>query len=114
MAVRLKHLVAALLLVTALPTVRTSRIISAFEDFHERFQASYLRNQNLKKIVTDLSRQVMLQQFFVEEKIRSDGSSGIKLIRGGSKGLDNYDSNSHTSNYFMAIHDHSNYDRTIG
>ncbi|KAK3701997.1 hypothetical protein RRG08_017887 [Elysia crispata] len=114
MEIRLRYLLAALFMGAALPSVRASRVVMAFEDFHERFQASYIRNQQLKKIVTDLSRQVMLQQFFVEEKIRSDGSSGIKLIRGGTKGLDNYDSNSHTSNYFMAIHDHSNYDRTIG
>ncbi|GFR98455.1 hypothetical protein ElyMa_004502300 [Elysia marginata] len=102
------------MLSATLPQVKSSRLLMAFEDFHERFRASYNRNQQLKKIVTDLSRQVMLQQFFVEEKIRSDGSSGVKLIRGGTKGLNNYDSNSHTSNYFMAIHDHSNYIRTIG
>lgn len=98
----------------ALPLAKTSRLLSAFENFHERFRASYARNQQLKKIVTDLSRQVMLQQFAIEEKSRSDGDSGIKLIRGGTKGLDNYDSNSHTGHYFMAVHDHSNYDRTIG
>lgn len=35
----------------------------------------------LKQTLEALSRQVMLQQFFTEEKLRSDGFSGIKQVR---------------------------------
>ncbi|GFO29028.1 hypothetical protein PoB_005553300 [Plakobranchus ocellatus] len=114
MEVKTCHILLLVVTCAALSHVRGSRIVSAFEGLYERFDIGHRRVQQLKKIVTDLSRQVMLQQFMLEEKTRTDGSSGIKLIRGGFKGLDNYDSNSHTGNYFMAIHDHSNYDRTIG
>ena len=34
----------------------------------------------MKSSLEDLSRQVMLQQFFVEERIRTDGSSGLKQV----------------------------------
>ena len=35
----------------------------------------------LEKVIGGLSRQMMLQQLFVEERIRSDGDSGLKQIR---------------------------------
>ena len=35
----------------------------------------------LEKIVGGMARQMMLQQLFVEERIRSDGDSGLKQIR---------------------------------
>ena len=44
----------------------------------------------IKQTVTGLTRQVMLQQLFVEERIRSDGASGIKMVRGYSGGTDPY------------------------
>lgn len=41
--------------------------------------------ESLRQIVGALSRQVMLQQLFVEERIRSDGNSGVKQLRLGSE-----------------------------
>ena len=35
----------------------------------------------LEKVVGGMARQMMLQQLFVEERIRSDGDSGLKQIR---------------------------------
>ena len=35
----------------------------------------------LEKVIGGMSRQMMLQQLFVEERIRSDGDSGLKQIR---------------------------------
>ncbi|BFZ11231.1 hypothetical protein BsWGS_14270 [Bradybaena similaris] len=69
---------------------------------------------NLKQIVADLSKQVMMQQFFLEERVRTDGDSGIKTVRGKKKGRKNYEAASHLSPAAFAIHDHSNYDRTVG
>lgn len=39
------------------------------------------RMQRLKGGVENLARQLMMQQLFVEERIRSDGDSGIKSIK---------------------------------
>ena len=39
-------------------------------------QAEYL-----EKVMGGMARQMMLQQLFVEERIRSDGDSGLKQIR---------------------------------
>jgi len=56
----------------------------------------------------------MLQQFYMEEKIRSDGNSGIKAVRTTRDGTRNYYEPSHLDQRFCAIHDHANYDRTVG
>ena len=56
----------------------------------------------------------MLQQLYVEERIRSDGQSGIKQIRNGAGGTKSYYSNSHGGTRVAAIHDHSNNIRTVG
>lgn len=61
-----------------------------------------------------LSRQVMLQQSFVEERLRSEGQSGIKQIRNGAGGTKSYHSASHVGKRVASIHDHSNNIRTVG
>jgi hypothetical protein len=67
-----------------------------------------------KETFEGLARQVMLQQFYVEEKIRSDGSSGLKQVRVDRTGTQNYYASAHVGRRFLAIHDHTNYDRTVG
>uniref|UniRef100_A0A2C9KY79 Uncharacterized protein n=1 Tax=Biomphalaria glabrata TaxID=6526 RepID=A0A2C9KY79_BIOGL len=67
-----------------------------------------------KNVVSSLARQVMLQQFSQEEKLRSDGGSGIKQVRVDKDGEKNYDTNSHSGVAMGAIHDHSNYKMTVG
>uniref|UniRef100_A0A0B6ZK72 Uncharacterized protein n=1 Tax=Arion vulgaris TaxID=1028688 RepID=A0A0B6ZK72_9EUPU len=68
----------------------------------------------LRKTVALLSKQVMRQQSFVEESARMSGNSGIRVVRATRKGLKNYESASHLSPGAFAIHDHSNYERTLG
>ena len=68
----------------------------------------------MKKIMAATNRQVLLQQLFVEERIRSDGDSGVKQVRVSIDGTRNYHSPSHASGSFMSIHDHSNNIRTVG
>lgn len=80
--------------------------------------------QNLKELVNfkntiqqtvgGLARQMMLQQLYVEERIRSDGGSGIKQIRGNSGGTRPYYFVGTSTSAVNAIHEHSNYDRTLG
>jgi hypothetical protein len=60
----------------------------------------------LERSLSTLSRQLMLQQFYSEEQARSNGDSGVKRTRltfpndGGDVAL--------------PIHNHANYERTIG
>ena len=61
-----------------------------------------------------LGRQLILQQLFVEEHIRSEGDSGIKQIRHRRQGSRPYHSDTHTGQTIMAIHTHAHYERTMG
>lgn len=65
--------------------------------------------------VEKLARQMIMQQLFMEERIRSDGDSGIKHIRLTNHGTKNYHSETHSGDRNTAtIHDHTNYIRTVG
>merc|ERR1719495_2688171 len=68
----------------------------------------------LKNTVHAVTRQVMLQQFYVEEKLRSDGSSGLKQVRIRKGGLNNYFAAGHSGGSAAAIHNHANNIRTVG
>ena len=71
--------------------------------------------ESFRKILGALSRQVMLQQLFVEERIRSDGDSGVKQVRTSRHGTRNYYSESHSNaNRLLSIHEHANNVRTVG
>ena len=71
--------------------------------------------ESMSKTIGAIARQMMLQQLFIEEKIRSDANSGIKQVRHNIEGTKNYHSATHTtSNRVVSIHDHSNNDRTVG
>ncbi|XP_066934848.1 uncharacterized protein [Clytia hemisphaerica] len=72
-------------------------------------KVNYLTNH-----VKALTRQVMLQQFFDESRVRTEGQSGLNLIRQRQHGLKNYFSESHSGWSSAAIHDHANNDRTVG
>ncbi|XP_023930335.1 uncharacterized protein LOC106153776 [Lingula anatina] len=61
-----------------------------------------------------LSRQLMLQQLNMEERIRSEGDSGIKQIRVSSGGTKAYHAPSYVGSRFLSVHDHANNYRTIG
>ena len=69
---------------------------------------------SVQQTISGLARQMMLQQLFVEERVRSDGGSGIKQIRGNGGGTRPYHFVSTATSAVNAIHEHSNYDRTIG
>uniref|UniRef100_A0A8W8KAP3 Uncharacterized protein n=5 Tax=Magallana gigas TaxID=29159 RepID=A0A8W8KAP3_MAGGI len=64
--------------------------------------------------IENLARQLMMQQLFVEERIRSDGDSGIKQVRLNHKGTRTFFSDTHSMGSINSIHDHSNYINTIG
>jgi hypothetical protein len=61
-----------------------------------------------------LTRQMMLQQLFIEERLRSEGQSGVKQIRNRISGTKSYHHQSHVGRSMVAIHDHSNNIRTVG
>ena len=56
-----------------------------------------------------------MQQMFVEERIRSDGDSGVKQVRVSRSGSRNYFSEAHgDAGRLLAIHEHANNVRTAG
>lgn len=107
-----------LLVLTAL-TVKTcdteefKGVMCAFEDCTRKELAA--KFESILRILGPLSRQVMLQQLFVEERIRSEGHSGVKQVRHSREGTRNYYSDTHgNSGRLMAIHEHANNIRTVG
>jgi len=68
----------------------------------------------MKKTTGDLARQSMLQQLYLEESIRSEGSSGIKQVRAYEGGTRPYHFTSYSAHDAGALHEHSSYDRTNG
>lgn len=71
--------------------------------------------KEIKQILDGLSRQVMLQQFYSQEKIRGEGNSGLQSVRLTQDGTRNYYESSHLNGPgYMAMHDHANYDRLLG
>ena len=89
-----------------------SEVTDAFEDADKKLTAEF---ESFRQILGALSRQVMLQQLFVEERIRSEGDSGVKQVRLGREGTRNYYSDTHgNSGRLLAIHEHANNIRTVG
>ena len=58
-----------------------------------------------------LTRQLISQQFYHEQSVRSAGQSGIKLIRQRRSGTKSYFAESHDA---AGIHEHGNHKRTMG
>ena len=74
------------LLAVVMIAVTAGSVASAASPTHaptQTPQMSELKKQvdYLEKVIGGMSRQMMLQQLFVEERIRSDGDSGLKQIR---------------------------------
>ncbi|XP_052268772.1 uncharacterized protein LOC127870155 [Dreissena polymorpha] len=68
----------------------------------------------MQRSFSDLARQVMMQQTFVEERIRSDGGSGVKQIRNLGSADRIYQTADHGLNSVAGIHEHSSNTRTVG
>ena len=68
----------------------------------------------LQDNLASATRQMMLQQFFVEETRRTDGDSGLRQTRYRGSSVTNYKTPSHVGRSAAAIHDHSNYIRLVG
>lgn len=67
-----------------------------------------------QKIIGQLARQLMLQQYYIEEKTRSEGDSGIKQVRYTHDGATPFDYPTHAGDSFASIHDHSPGIRMLG
>ncbi|GFN88720.1 hypothetical protein PoB_001522600 [Plakobranchus ocellatus] len=80
---------------------------SAFQDFEEKLA-------QMKTGLEKLTRQVMLQQFASEQRVRTDGQSGVKAVRSSFHGPMNYYSSSHLNSRYIAMHDHADFENTMG
>ncbi|XP_012939511.1 uncharacterized protein LOC106012130, partial [Aplysia californica] len=70
--------------------------------------------QELRDMIRTLTKLTMVQQEFIEERIRSDGQSGIKQLRHDTEGTRTYYGSTHIDYSTAAIHDHSDYVRAVG
>ncbi|CAH1795606.1 unnamed protein product [Owenia fusiformis] len=72
-------------------------------------------NEDLHDTVSTLAKQLMMQQLMFEERIRSDGDSGLKQCRVNNGGTKPYHMPSYSSKKGAgSCHDHSNHMRTLG
>ena len=69
---------------------------------------------NLESIVSALGRQLMLQQLAMEERVRSEGGSGVEGVRVNYGGTRPYFTAHHTARSVVSIHEHPNNVRTVG
>jgi hypothetical protein len=58
--------------------------------------------------------QLMLTELAMGERARSEADSGIKQVRSTKDATKPYYLTTHTYNSVCSIHEHSNYDRTVG
>ena len=87
----------------------------ALDELSEAFVNITKEVKSFHNFMGAMSRQVMLQQMFVEERIRSDGDSGVKQVRHNQQGTKIYHSAGHSNaNRLVSIHEHANNDRTVG
>ena len=93
-----------------------SQVISEvwLDDVSTEFTKANQKIDYLSRHLTTVTRQVLLQQFFREQRVRSEGQSGIKMVRQRRSGTKNYFVESHTGRSAAGIHDHANNERTVG
>ncbi|CAH1794029.1 unnamed protein product, partial [Owenia fusiformis] len=72
------------------------------------------RMNSMEQTVEVMSRQLVMQQLFVEERIRGDGQSGIKQVRSRETGFKSYHQRSYGGVGVAAMHQHANNERTCG
>lgn len=75
---------------------------------------SSMSDKDIENLLNAITRQTMLQQFYTEQRVRSEGQSGLNILRQRRAGSKNYFTKSHTGNSAAAIHDHANNIRTVG
>ncbi|CAH1778609.1 unnamed protein product [Owenia fusiformis] len=68
----------------------------------------------LKRTIDSMGRQLMLQQLFVEERIRGDGDSGLKQMRNTQSGSKSYFSPSIAAESLFGMHDHPEKKSVVG
>ena len=70
--------------------------------------------ESLQNTVSTLTRQLMIQQFYQDEKLRSEGNSGVKRIRLNDQGTKPYHATTFTMHAMASAHNHANLERTVG
>ena len=69
------------------PQPTATELSEAMQQAYEAYTLKAIKSttgvqvEALKRRVTTLARQLVMQQLFVEERVRSDGDSGIKQVR---------------------------------
>ena len=81
-----------------------------------KVSAGYLEDdlQIVRNRTKLLLQQLMMQQFLKEERVRSEGQSGVKAKRFRYMGTRSYHTDTFTHSQFINIHDHANLKHTMG
>lgn len=85
-----------------------------YRDIKNGFAQADVQMKSLEAEISTLTRQVMSQQFYNEQRVKTEGQSGIKQVRQRRSGYKNYYVETHNGHSAAAIHDHSNNIRTVG
>merc|ERR1719229_2100018 len=70
--------------------------------------------QDLIASIGHLGRILILQQFHTENRIRSEGDSGITQVRGSRDGNAAYDDGTYSNGNVLSIHNHANSIKVVG
>ena len=70
--------------------------------------------ENLNEILHTLGRQIMLQKLDMEESVRATYASGVRQIRQVSRGSQSYHHDTWQGKSILSLHNHANYERTLG
>ncbi|XP_057313041.1 uncharacterized protein LOC130654470 [Hydractinia symbiolongicarpus] len=95
------------ILIVAISAEWTDTVAKGFSEADDKIT-------KIAKSIGALGRQIMLQKFYAEQRTRSDGDSGLKVVRIRRQGNKNYHSESHNGFSIASIHDHANNIRTVG
>lgn len=57
-----------------------------------------MSDKDIENLLNAITRQTMLQQFYTEQRVRSEGQSGLNILRQRRAGSKNYFTKSHTGN----------------
>ncbi|GFR61412.1 hypothetical protein ElyMa_000102300 [Elysia marginata] len=96
------------------PSLDAINIESAVQQLKQALQGLEKQTTRNKLVVKDLTRQTLMNRFQAEERIRSEGDSGIVQVRYDKLGSRNYHHTTFIGNSFVAVHDHSDTIDTCG
>ena len=89
-------------------------VVAANTDIEDALNAMREQMKQMEQKIEDLSSHQFLQDLYQSEIKRSEGHSGIHIVRSHKGGTKPYHVTAHTSGRLAGMHDHANFINTIG